>query len=72
MVSIAALVLSNVVFLAIRGCVRHKVDNSSEKSSNQNQFAGVDSIIAIRKHLQMFNSTWVPTIVAFLVYSPWF
>jgi hypothetical protein len=70
LVSVCSLVFSNVCFLTLRACIRHKVDNSSEKKILYAYFEGGDSIIAIKKHLQMFNSQWVPFLVACLVWTP--
>jgi hypothetical protein len=53
--SIAGLLFSNILFLFIRSCFRHKV-TSTEKMTAGSQVAGVDSVYAVREYVQMFVS----------------
>ena len=55
LVGIAGLVISNIVFLMIRSCVRHKV-SLTQGIKDEVQIAGTDTIIAIKPYVQMFNS----------------
>jgi hypothetical protein len=64
---ICSLFASNMVFLMIRVLIRHKVDNSSDKNDRSSSAVASDSILSIKKYLQMFNSMWVPFIVSIFV-----
>jgi hypothetical protein len=62
-------VLSNMLFLALRTCMRHKIQ--LDQVPERKQLPGVDTIIAIQEVANAFNAQYVPMIVSmFLFFQP--
>lgn len=63
--NVCGLKVTNILFLAIRSCTRHKV--TFDKIEDRDELPNTETIKALKPVINSFNSAWIPVVVAFSV-----
>lgn len=68
--NVAGLVLTNILFMMLRSCVRHKLtfDNQDGKTVLPN----TETVAALRPLINAFNSVWIPVLIIYFVQDHWY
>lgn len=59
-------IISNVLFLALRSCIHHKIQ--LDKVPERKQLPAIDTIVAITEVAAAFNSVWIPFLVSMVIF----
>lgn len=68
--NVTGLVITNIAFLMLRSCARHKV--TFDNSSGKDELPNTETVIALKPLINSFNSVWIPFLVAVSVKTYWY
>jgi hypothetical protein len=67
--NVTGLVITNIAFLMLRSCLRHKL--TFDYSNGKDQLPNTETVAALKPLINSFNSVWIPWFVAITVDTYW-